>query len=125
MTAFAAAIERVLRAELERLKAADLAKTPALKLSDLQLAVGCAAETPVCLDQIAKQLEIQAIVYANVNRAGDEKVLAISLFEARTGRDPKRVLRRAAGESGDDALLEMIEPMVRELYGLPPTPVEP
>jgi hypothetical protein len=120
MMGFAGAFERVVRAELDRLKVADIAGTPALKLDDLQLAVGCMGEMPSCLDLVAKQLDVRALLYVSVDRAGQDTVVAISKFDAGQGRDARRVLRRATDPDADNQLLNQVEPMLRELYDLSP-----
>jgi len=119
------AFERVLRARLDALGVVRLEGTPALNLPDLQLAIGCVAETDACLAQIAEQLEVQALVLTTIERA-DETVVAEVRFFVAEG-ESRRAVRRAEGERAPNELLAEVDPMVREIFDLPPPeePIEP
>lgn len=115
------AIERVIRARIEPLGVVRVAGTPALGLNDLQLAVGCMGETNECLTAVAGQLEVDALLLPAVDRAGSETVVSVTFFDRRNGQS-RRAVRRAEQEAD---LLESVEGLLRELFGLPPAPVEP
>jgi hypothetical protein len=121
----AGALDRVLRAELDQLKVVDTAGTPALALGELQLAVGCVGETPACLAAVAKQLEVEILVLTNLDRAGDQTVLTIAVFDLKKSTI-KRGVRRGSGAKAEADLLGGVDPLLRELFGLPaalPRPV--
>jgi hypothetical protein len=112
------AVERVLRAHLDSLEVVRVASTPALGLSDLQLAVGCVGESDACLRAVAEQVEVDALVLSSIDRADDALVLTLTFFDARDGRR-ESAMRREAGSGASNRLLEGIEPLLRELFGLP------
>ena len=116
------AIERVIRARIEPLGVVRVAGTPALGLADLQLAVGCMGETNECLTAVAGQLEVDALLLPSVDRAGEEFVVSVTFFDKRNGGRTTRAVRRAEQES---ELLESVDGLLRELFGLPPAPVGP
>jgi hypothetical protein len=118
----AGAVERVLRAELDRLNVVNTAGTPALELAELQLAVGCVGETPSCLTSIAKQLEVELLLLTRLDRSGDETVMTVSMFDLRKPETVKSGVRRASGGRVDSMLLEQVDGLLRELFGLPPPP---
>lgn len=122
----ASALERVLRARLDALDVVEVEGTPALNLPDLQLAVGCVAETDACLAAVARQLEVDALVIPTIDRAGDALVASVEYFVAE-GAETRRAVRRAEGERAPNELLAQVDPMVRELFDLPPPeePIEP
>lgn len=121
----AGAVERVLRAELDRLNVVNTAGTPALSLAELQLAVGCVGETPACLSAIAKQLEVELLLLTRLDRSGVETVLTVTLYDQRKPEAVKSGVRRGSGEKSDAVLLESIDGLLRELFGLPPPPPKP
>lgn len=115
------AIERVLRAKIDALGVIENAGTPALGVSDLALAVGCLGETQECHRAIAEQLEVDALILADLASTGGEHVLTVRLFDARSGETTTRSTT-ATGLKAEVRLLESVEPLVRELFGLPPAP---
>lgn len=121
----AGAIDRVLRADLDRLQVVNTAGTPALALAELQLAVGCVGETPACLAAVAQQLEVDILILTSLDRAGDETVLTVSIFDKRKDQNIRRGVRRASGGKTESELLASIDGLLRELFGLPPAPVKP
>lgn len=122
------ALDRVLHAQLRAAGVLALGPTPALGLEDLQLAVGCVAETTDCLDAVAAQLEVATLVYLDVERAGSELVLTLSVFEV-GATEVRAVTRRIGGEDAEARALDAVDPMLREAFGLPPpepeVPLEP
>lgn len=121
----AGALDRVLRADLDKLHVVNTAGTPALALSELQLAVGCVGETPACLTAVAKQLEVEILLLTALDRAGTETVLTVTKFDARKEGSLKRTVRRSSGEKADSELLAAADNMLRELFGLPAMPDKP
>jgi hypothetical protein len=119
----ASAFERVLRARLDALEVVVVEGTPALNLRDLQLAVGCVAENATCLRAVAEQLQVDALVIPTIDHAGDALVGGITYFTAGTG-ESETATRRTEGERAPNELLAEVDPMVRELFDLPP-PEEP
>lgn len=122
----AGAVERVTRAKLDALDVVELAGTPALGLDDLQLAVGCAGDTTPCLDAVASQLEVEALLLSRIDRAGETRVLTITYFDARSD-ERESVVRRVEGPRTANQMLDGVEGQLRELFGLPAprTPAEP
>jgi hypothetical protein len=119
----AGAVERVLRAHMDDLDVVTVAGTPALGLSDLQLAVGCVGETDSCLQAVAEQIEVEALLLSSIDRADDALVLTVTFFDARDG-GRQSAMRREEGRGAANRLLEGIDPLLRELFGLP-APVGP
>lgn len=121
----ASAFERVLRARLDALEVVRLEGTPALNLPDLQLAVGCVAETDTCLAQVAEQLEVDALVVTTIEHADDTLVAEVRFFHP--DGESRTAVRRATGDRAPNELLAEVDPMVRELFDLPPPdePIEP
>jgi hypothetical protein len=116
------AVDRLLRTRLDALEVVDVSGTPLLDLPDLQLAVGCIGETAECLAAVAGQLEVQLLITPALLRAGDELVLTVSVFDARDG-SIENVARRASGDDAGTELLDQLDTMLRDLFGLPPAPV--
>jgi hypothetical protein len=118
---FGRAIERVARARADELDVIESTGTPALELDDLQLMVGCLAETPECYRAIAAQLEVQAILVPSLEIAGEEALITIAFYDDRNG-EIRRVVRRARREFTEESLIDSIDGLLRELFGLPPAP---
>ncbi|MBX3273054.1 MAG: hypothetical protein KF729_22515 [Sandaracinaceae bacterium] len=115
------ALDRVLHAQLREHGVLELAATPALGIEDLQLAVGCVADSRDCFTAVATQLEVAVLVFLDVERAGSELVLTLSVYES--GADEVRaVTRRVGGEGAEARALDEVDPMVRQVFGLPPPP---
>ncbi len=117
---FGDALERVVRARLDALHPVRVAATPDLDLADLQLAVGCVGESDQCLRAVAEQLRVDALLIPNAEQAGDTLVAGITYFDGRPGGTTKHVVRRATGEGADNELLDAVDPMLREVFDLPP-----
>lgn len=113
------ALDRVVHAQLQSLSVLSLAPTPALGIEDLQLAVGCVAETAECLGAVAAQLEVHTLVHLDVERAGSELLLTLSIFEV-GATEVRTVTRRVGGDDAEARALDEVEPMVRQAFGLPP-----
>ncbi len=114
----AAALVRVTSARAQALHVARVSGTPALSLRDLQLAVGCVGETEECLRSVTEQLEVDALLVPSIEEVSGE-VVASLLYFVRSSGETKRVARRAQGEDAESVLLDGVDGMVRELFGLP------
>lgn len=114
----AGAVERVLRARLDGLDVVDVASTPALGLSDLQLAVGCVGESDACLEAVAEQVGVDALLLSTLDGADDTRVLTVTFFDARRGRRDAAI-QREAGPGAGNRILEGIDGLLRELFDLP------
>lgn len=117
----AGAVERTIRARLDALGVVDTAGTPGLGLEDLQLAVGCVGETPECLQAVAEQLEVDALLLSSLDRADDTLVLTLTFFRSED-RSTTEVVRQASGEQAENELLDSIDGALREMFDLPPAP---
>ena len=95
------------------------AATPALGIEALQLAVGCVADSRDCFTAVARQLEVAVLVFLDVERAGSELVLTLSVYESGAA-EVRSVTRRAGPEGAEARALDEIDPMVRQGFGLPP-----
>jgi hypothetical protein len=113
-----AALQRIVRSELEGLGTLRMSGTPALPLEDLQLMIGCLGETDECFAAMATQLEVDVVVLPSLDRVGDERVLTVVAFDRRDNR--RRSARRAHPD--DEALAGSVRSLLRELYELPPEP---
>ncbi|MCB9598325.1 MAG: hypothetical protein H6719_36765 [Sandaracinaceae bacterium] len=118
------ALDRILHSRLVVHGVFELAPTPALGLEDMQLAVGCVADTAECLGAVASQLEVSTLVHLDVERAGSELLLTLSVFHVGSAA-PRTVTRRIGGEDAAARALDAIDPMVRDAFGLPPPDDEP
>ena len=113
-----AALQRLVRSELEGLGTVRMSGTPALPLEDLQLMIGCLGETDECFAAMATQLEVDVVVLPSLDRVGDDRVLTVVAFDRRDDR--RRSARRAHPD--DEALAGSVRSLLRELYELPPEP---
>lgn len=113
-----AALQRLVRSELEGLGTVRMSGTPALPLEDLQLMIGCLGETDECFAAMATQLEVDVVVLPSLDRVGDDRVLTVVAFDRRDNR--RRSARRAHPD--DEALAGSVRSLLRELYELPPEP---
>lgn len=111
------ALDRVARARIQSHRVLVLQATPALGLEDLQLAVGCVAPSADCLSAVAAQLGVETLAFLDVERAGSELLLTLTLY--RVGGEPEAVTRRFGGDDAERAALDAVDPMVREAFGLP------
>ena len=116
----ARALDRILRARLDAQAVVELGPTPALGLEDLLLALGCVAESPDCLGQLATQLEADELLIVDLERV--DGALVVSLRRLRDG-ELEVTTRQYPGEGGDRAALDDADALLRQAYGLPPAPV--
>lgn len=115
----AEATGRLIRVEVDRVGLVRTEGTPALYLDDLQMALGCLGETPHCLGVVAAELNVQTLVYASLERAGSRLSLTLVYFD---GTESHLATRSVSAPAPDNTLLETVEPLVREVFGLPPLP---
>lgn len=120
-----AAVERVIRARVDALGVVTVAETPPLSLPDVQLAVGCVAETEACLAMVTGQLGVDALLLPTVDRADSTLVVGITFFDSRNGGSSRRTVRRASGDDAVNELLGSVDGMLREIFGLPPAEEPP
>lgn len=116
-------VDRMVRARLDRLGAVRTVSGVALDLGDVQLALGCTGETAECLEPVADELSVRLLVIPHLDQTDDELMLTLTLFDRQDG-SLERVVRRAAGERARTDLLDAIDGQLRELFGMPPAPVE-
>ncbi len=115
--AYGSSVQRAARVRTLQLASDGQVHAPSVTLVDLQLAVGCMGLTPDCLDLVAEQLDADELIVPVIERAGKQVLLSLIRYE----RNRKRV-REAVRElpvESEPELLQAIEPMVRELFGLP------
>lgn len=120
----ASAVEQLVRARVDQIDVARLSEAPALDISAIQLALGCVGETVECLGQIASELGVDVLVLPSLERAGTEYVLTLTVFDHRSG-DLRRAVRRAAGEDAEREILDAVDSMVYEVFGLEAPPEAP
>lgn len=125
--ALASAMQRVVRNRIEALEVARLEATPALGFGDLGLAVGCVGRTPECLERIAAQLDVDTLVWLELERTGGVVSLALNAYTRGTDT-PLQAERSFRGEDADAEALDEADALVRQLFDLPapaPEPPEP
>lgn len=110
---------RLIRVEVDRTGVVRTAGTPALFLEDLQMALGCLGETTACLRVVASELRVETLLYASLERAGGRLTLTLVYFD---GTESRMVTDSIAAPAPDNAILESVAPLVREVFGLPPLP---
>lgn len=115
----AEAAGRLIRVEVDRAGVVRTEGTPALHLDDLQMALGCLGETPDCLRVVAAELNVQTLLYASLERSGPRLTLTLVYFD---GTSSRLATRSVAAPRADNTVLEAVEPLVREVLGLPPRP---
>lgn len=115
---FGRAIDRVLRARVQHHDVVRLDATPALGLEDIQLMVGCLNESAECYAAFAEQLEAEVLFFSSLERAGDEYIISVRVFDARASEE-RAATRRADDAAVEESLIGAIDGMVRELFGLP------
>lgn len=93
----------------------------ALDLAELQLALGC--EGDACLSAVASELGAAELLVPRLRAAGAELVLTIDRFDAASASMSATAERRALSSSVGQLLDEMND-MVRELFGLEEVPLE-
>lgn len=112
------AMERVLRTRLAELGVVRLGATPGLDRRDLQLAVGCVADSPDCMSRIAAQLEVELLIVLAVESAGGELVATLSVYRAGSTQIDETT-RRTGGHDAHSEALDEVDSMVRQAFGLP------
>jgi hypothetical protein len=116
-TSLGDAWNRLLRSRLEETDAIVIAEAPVLSLRDLQLSVGCLADTPACMQSIAQLLEVDALLVTTVNTADNTTVVTLTFHEtAPPGR--RSVARRSSGEGRERRLLGGLDAALEELFGI-------
>jgi len=114
---FGRAIDRVLRARVQDVDVVELSGSPALGLEDIQLMVGCLSESTECFDAFAAQLDVESLFLPSLTRAGDEYIISVSFFDARD--DSMRTADRSAEGAVEESLIDALDGVVRELFGIP------
>jgi hypothetical protein len=117
--ASARALDSVISAALDELKAVNVVARPGMDLGAVQLALDCVAETPQCLRIVTTQHEADVLVAPTLARISNELVLTLLRFDARTGKT-QRVLKRQPGQTLGSDTLDAVPDLLRELFGLPP-----
>jgi hypothetical protein len=119
------AVDRMVRARLDGLNVVRTSSGVALDLSEVQLALGCVGETVECLGPVADELSVRLLLIPHLDRTDEELMLTIALFNRQDGT-LHRAIRRASGPNARTDLLDAVEGLLRELFGLPPpTDAEP
>lgn len=121
--ALASAVTRLVRARLDTLGVVRLSESPAATLEDIQLTIGCIGETVECLGQVAGQLGAELLVLPAIERIDREVVVTVGLFDTRD--DSLHSVARRAPEGRSEAILDEIEPMIDELFGVAPAAGQP
>jgi len=114
------AFDRLARTRFERLAPMPLDAAPPLPLEDLQLAVGCVGESADCLRAVAERVGVQVMVVPSLELSNGTFVASFLLLDTRDDA-LRRVTRRADSEN---ELFERVDPMLRELFDLPPPEAE-
>jgi hypothetical protein len=112
------AVDRMVRARLDGLSVVRTSSGVALDLSEVQLALGCVGETAECLGPVADELSVQLLLIPALDQSGDELMLTVTLFDRQAGT-LRRVVRQARGENARAELLDAVDGLLRELFGLP------
>lgn len=115
---FGGAIDRVLRARVQHHGVVALDATPALGFEDIQLMVGCLSESTECFAAFAAQLDVEVLFLSSLERAGEEYIISVSVFDARD-RSLRSATRRASRDAVEESLIDSLDGIVRELFGLP------
>jgi hypothetical protein len=118
---FGGAVDRILRARIDALGPVHTRGSVSLDIGEVQLALGCVGETPECLTQVAEQLEVEVLLLPNIDLAGSELVLSVARFDRASGQT-QRVVRRAGGSEAETQILDTVDSLVRELFGMPAAP---
>lgn len=108
--------DRMLRQTIDELEVATVNNAVVLDLEQVQIALGCLGETVQCLAAVTTELDVQILVVPSIDRAGEELVASVMVFDA-GDQSQRRASRHGATQA---ELLEEVDPMLRELFGLPP-----
>lgn len=117
-----AAFDRTLRARLDGLGVVRTEGAVALDLEQIQLALGCMGETAECLSAIAAETGTPIIVVPSLAEGGGSIVATVLVFDARDQSVRRGTRETPSGNSA--ALLGGVEGLLREVFGLPPAPVQ-
>lgn len=115
----AQSLTAVIRGEAAALGGLDVAAGPALPRRDLQLALGCAGETPTCLGAVASRLSVEILVMPQVHRDGETLILSMGLYRAGREGPPKIHSVQAAGPQAAAELVSQVTPALRVLFDRP------
>jgi hypothetical protein len=113
-----AALESVIQAALEKLEVVNVTARPGMDLGAVQLAIDCVGETPACLRAVASQTGVQILIAPAIERTDKELVLTLLYFDALGDGELRRVVHRQEGGKLDQATLDAVPGMLRELFGL-------
>ncbi len=114
----AGALDRFARSALDELEVVRVTGTLALDLEQAQLALGCMAENPACLKTVADENEVTVLLAPRIDRAGEELVLTVLMYDGQANTVSQGV-RRVPANAGADGLLDRVPGLLRELFGLP------
>lgn len=112
-------VDRLVRARLDAHPDVALAEAPALGLADIQLAVGCAGETPACLDAVAATVGGGTLLWATIDAAGADALVTLAWYR---GGETRRKVERVPGDRQEE-VVAAVDTLLSDLLGLPP--VEP
>lgn len=119
-----ASFDRVLRSELDALARVRVQGSAALRLEDVQLALGCEGETQSCLGAVAREIGVRLLLLPNLDRIGSELVLSVAIYDAEADEAPRRVARRASGDDAQAALVGEVAGLLAEVLGVEDARVE-
>jgi hypothetical protein len=114
------AVNREVQRAIEQLAVLDLQAQPPLDLEATQLAIDCLDESARCLREVARRSQVQVLIAPTVARADGSIELSILYFDADSGEGPRRVTRRQPGDKLEQATLDAIPDMLRELLRMEP-----
>lgn len=110
------AFDRMVRQRLDALGVVRVSGSVVLDLEQVQIALGCMGETAQCMAAVTSELGVNVLLVPSLDRTDEQLVASVLLFDARD-QSQRRAIRQASSQT---ALLEEVEPMLRELFGLPP-----
>jgi hypothetical protein len=110
------AANRAVQRALQQLDVVDLQAQPPLDLEAMQLAIDCLDESMRCLREVAERSQAQVLIAPAVASADGSLELSILFFDADSGEGPRKVVRRQFGSELEQATLDAIPDMLRELF---------
>jgi hypothetical protein len=111
-----AALSRELERALIQQGKVELLPQPALDLEAVQLAIDCVEETPACLGQVARRIEAEIVIAPSVQRTPNGIVLGLLYFDARSGKPPRKVAYKQAGEELGRQTFDALPGLLRQLF---------